>query len=257
MAAARRLKWVHTSSAGVDALLCPELRETGAVLTCAKGEVVGSLLAEHAFALMLALTRGLVWCARQRRWDRGGQAGREAYELRGKTLGIVGYGGAGQALARRAAAFEMEVAAVKRTPPSQAPPEPLRTLWGFDRLDDLLAVADVVVSTLPGTPETRGVFDEGRFQLMKRAALFINVGRGEAVQPGALLRALQEGWIAGAGLDVTDPEPLPEDSPLWLMDNVLITPHIAGNSPERAGRNRHWRPRTCGGSLPGSRCLTW
>src|SRR5205823_1779244 len=91
MQAARQLKWVHTSSAGVDPLLGPALERTGATLTCAKGEVVGSLLAEHAFALLLGLTRGIGWCARQRSWDRGGRAGREAFELRGKTLGIVGY----------------------------------------------------------------------------------------------------------------------------------------------------------------------
>lgn len=237
LGAARRLKWVHTSSAGVDALLCPELERSGATLTCAKGEVVGSLLAEHAFALALALTRGLVWCARQRHWERGGRAGREAYEIRGRTLGIVGYGGTGQALARRALAFDMEGIAVKRTPPDGSPPDGLRALWGLDQLDRLLGESDVVVATIPATPESQGLFDDARFRRMRPHAVFINVGRGETVVTEDLTRALQERRLGAAGLDVTDPEPLPEGHPLWTMDNVLVTPHIAGNSPQRSARN--------------------
>lgn len=237
MTAARKLRWVHTSSAGVDALLCPELERTGAALTCAKGEVVGSLLAEHAFALLLGLTRGIVWSARQPAWDRAGEGGRRAYEIRGQTLGIVGFGGTGRALARRAAAFEMDVLAVRRSASGDCAAE-VRAVWGMDRLDALLAEADVVVTTVPGTPETRGMFNEERFRRMKPGAVFINVGRGETVCTEALVRALQEGRIAAAGLDVTDPEPLPADSPLWKMDNVVVSPHIAGNSPQRAARNQ-------------------
>lgn len=237
MTAARKLRWVHTSSAGVDALLCPELEQTGAVLTCAKGEVVGSLLAEHAFALLLALTRGIAWSARQQAWNRGGEGGRRAYEIRGQTLGIVGFGGTGRALARRAAAFDMEVLAVRRSAAGECPPE-VREIWGMDRLDFLLLRSDVVVTTVPGTAETRGMFNEDRFRRMKPGAVFINVGRGETVSTDDLIRALQEGWIGAAGLDVTDPEPLPADSPLWRMGNVVVSPHIAGNSPQRAARNQ-------------------
>ncbi len=236
--AARQLRWVHTSSAGVDPLLCPELAATGAALTCAKGEVVGSLLAEHAFALLLALSRGVAWSARQQSWNRSGLGGRAAYEIRGSRMGIVGYGGTGVALAQRAAAFGMTIIAVKRTAPgTRVPPPPLEALWGLDRLDDLLGLADVVVSTVPGTADSRGQFNAARFRRMKPTALFINVGRGDTVVTGDLVQALQNGWIAGAGLDVTDPEPLPAESPLWQMENVVVSPHIAGNSPQRGARN--------------------
>src|SRR4051794_27162120 len=108
----------------------------------------------------------------------------------------------------------------------------------MDRLDALLSESDAVVTTVPGTPETRVMFNEDRFRRMKPGAVFINVGRGETVCTEALVRALREGRIAAAGLDVTDPEPLPADSPLWGMDNVVVTPHIAGNSPQREARNR-------------------
>jgi phosphoglycerate dehydrogenase-like enzyme len=238
MSAATRLRWVHTSSAGVDPLLCPELVATGAVLTCSKGEVVGSLLAEHAFALLLSLSRGVAWSARQRSWQRGGLGGNTAYELRGKTLGLIGYGGTGEALARRAVAFDMRVMAVRRSGSLDPAPSPLEALWGLDRLDEMLATADAVVSTIPGTAESRGQIGARRLRLMKQTALFVNVGRGETVVTEDLIQGLREGWIGGAGLDVVDPEPLPEDNPLWRMENVVVSPHIAGNSPERAARNR-------------------
>lgn len=236
MAAARKLVWIHTSSAGVDALLGDPLRQSGATLTCAKGGVVGSLLAEHAFALLLGLTRGVCWSARQNRWDRPGYGGRTAFELAGKTLGLVGYGGTGRALAERAAAFGMSVRAVNRSGLGQPVP-PTLSLWGLDRLDDLLAASDIVISSIPGTAASSGLFDAGRFAAMRRGAYFINVGRGETVVTEGLVAALESGHLGGAGLDVLDPEPFPSESPLWRMDNVVISPHIAGNSPERGERN--------------------
>jgi phosphoglycerate dehydrogenase-like enzyme len=232
---APRLRWVHTSSAGVDPLLVPEFMESDVILTCGKGEVVGSLLAEHAFALMLCLTRSIALAIREGHWDRGGKASRSPYEVRGKTLGIVGFGGTGRELARRAAAFDMRVLAVKRSP-AAAPPE-LAALWTYDRLPDLLAESDVVVLTVPLTEDTNGMIGEPELRAMKRTSLLITVGRGETVQMEPLVRALTEGWIGGAGLDVLPEEPLPDDSPLWKLPNVVITPHSAGNSPQRAVRN--------------------
>lgn len=233
--AAKRVRWVHTSSAGVDPLLCPDLLTRDIVLTCAKGHAVGTLLAEHAFALLLALTRGIATCARMRTWGRNSGAGRGVSELRGKTMGIVGFGGVGLALARRARAFDMDVVAVRRTPSDDAPEGV--AVWGADRLHDLLTRSDAVVLTVPLTRKTKGMFDRRAFERMKPTAILVNVGRGEVVDTAALIDALRNRRIAGAGLDVFEQEPLPDDSPLWDTENVVITPHIAGNSPDRAGRN--------------------
>ena len=233
--AAKRVRWIHTSSAGVDPLLCPELLSRDIVLTCGKGHAVGTLLAEHAFALLLALTRNIAVCARQKTWGRNTPVGRGVTELRGKTMGIIGFGGVGVALTRRARAFDMDVLVVRRTPSGEAPEG--TTVWGVDRLDDLLARADAVVITVPLTPDTKGMFGQRAFDRMKSGAVLVNVGRWEAVETSALIDALRAGRLAGAGLDVFEQEPLPDDSPLWGMDNVVITPHIAGNSPDRGGRN--------------------
>ncbi|MSS70098.1 MAG: D-2-hydroxyacid dehydrogenase [Candidatus Latescibacteria bacterium] len=234
--AARRVRWIHTSSAGVDTLICPELLSRDIVLTCGKGHAVGTLLAEHAFALVLALTRGIAACARMKTWGRNTKTGRSVLELRGRTMGLVGFGGVGLALAPRARAFDMDVVAVRRTPPDSAPEGV--TLWGMDRFPDLLARSDVVVASVPLTEETRGMFNRQAFERMKPTALLVNVGRGEVVDTVALVDALRDNKIAGAGMDVFEQEPLPDDSPLWGMENVIITPHIAGNSPDRGGRNQ-------------------
>jgi phosphoglycerate dehydrogenase-like enzyme len=229
-----RLRWVHTSSAGVDELITPEVAARDFVMTCGKGESVANLLAEHAFALLLALTRGLVAGARQPAWRpdlfRGGVT-----EVRGMTMGIVGLGAVGEALARRALAFDMRVIGIKAHP--APPPDGVEAVWGPEEMPRLLAESDVVVLILPNTPETEASFGAEQLRQMKESALLINVGRGQVMDGEAIERALVEGWIAGAGLDVMPTEPWPAESPLWQMDNVLITPHAAGNSPQRAGRN--------------------
>lgn len=234
--AAPRVRWIHTGSAGVDEVLCAEFFEREFILTCGKGESVASLLAEHAMALLLALTRCIVATARERSWQRG--AFHEGpTEVRGMTMGIVGFGSVGRELARRASAFDMWVLGIKAHP--TPPPPGVEALWGPGRLAALLSRSDVVVLVLPNTPRTNGSFGESQFRQMKPTALLINVGRGQVVDGAALERALVEGWIAGAGLDVMPQEPWPAESPLWRLDNVLITPHIAGNSPQRAGRDAH------------------
>ena len=110
--------------------------------------------------------------------------------------------------------------------------------WGMDRFEEMLQRADIVVVTVPHTPETEGLFDAKAFSIMKESALLITVGRGQTVQTDALVDALNRGSIGGAGLDVVDPEPLPDNHPLWSCPNAIITPHMAGNAPERAGRNQ-------------------
>ncbi len=232
--AARVVRWVHTSSAGVDELLGPHVLDRDFIFTSGKGYSVANLLAEHAFALLLSLTRGLVKAARLDSWHPElfrGSIG----EVRGLTMGIIGFGSVGQALARRALAFEIKVLGIRAHP---APPPPgVEAVWGPERREELLRRSDVVVLILPNTPQTQGSFGEAQLRAMKKSALLINIGRGHVVDGAALERALVEGWIAGAGLDVMPTEPWPASSPLWKMDNVILTPHTAGNSPNRAGRD--------------------
>lgn len=234
---APRLKWVHVGSAGVDGLVGPEFRASRITLTCAKGDVAGPVLAEHAFALMLGLSRGIGECVRAGKWiGSDSPVAGGVFELGGKRLGLVGFGGTGRHLARMARGFNMNVIAVRRSPRDSGVEGV--TVWGADRFHRLLEVSDVVVVSVPDVPATRGMFDAEAFRRMKNHALLITVGRGKTVDTEALVAALQAGEIGGAGLDVVDPEPLPDAHPLWQMDHVIITSHNAGTSPERGARNR-------------------
>ena len=230
---AKKLRWIQSVGAGVDSQLYPEFIESPVTLTSEKG-LVGNQLAEHAFAHLLALTRGINTAVRVRRWDARIGIRTAAWELTGRTMGVVGLGGTGVEVARRAAAFGMDVLAMDPEPVEQ--PSFVRALWGLDRFHDLLAASDAVVITCPLAPASRGMFDGAAFARMRPHAVLVNVSRGEVVQMEALITALQEGRIAGAGLDVTPIEPLPPDNPLWTMDNVIISFHTAGASPHRGDR---------------------
>lgn len=230
--AAKKVRWIHTSSAGVDEILNPDFYERDYILTCAKGDAVGTLLAEHAFALLLGLTRGIAEAARAGKWERPGKL----IELRGRTMGILGYGAVGEALAKRARAFDMDVIATSRTPRQNVPL--LSAYYTTDRLNDMLAKSDVVVITLPNTTETNRMFGPKQFAAMKQGSYLINVGRGHVVQEEAIVDALRSGKLAGAGLDVLEHEPYPDNGPLWDFPNVIITPHSAGMSPARGERNK-------------------
>ena len=229
---AHRLRYYHCLGAGVDSILTPELIESDVILASEKGEV-GIHLAEHAFALLLALTRGVHTALREPDFRLREPIRREQRELWEQTMGIVGFGGTGRAVARRALGFGMKVLAVDI---ENVPPEPEVTLWKADRLHDLLAASDVVVIALPLTKATHHLFTRDLFRRMQRHAILINVTRGEIVYGDDLLTALDEGLIWGAGLDVTDPEPLPAGHPLWRHPRVVVTPHTAGGSPRRAAR---------------------
>jgi phosphoglycerate dehydrogenase-like enzyme len=229
----RRLRYYHSLGAGVDAILTPELVESDVILTSEKGEV-GIHLAEHAFALLLALTRGLHTVIRTPDFDLRESirlAQRELYE---QTMGIVGFGGTGRAVARRALGFGLRVLAVDI---EDVPREPgVEAIWKPDRLPQLLGEADVVVIALPLTKATHHLFTRDLFRQMRRHAILINVTRGAIVYGEDLLKAIDEGLIWGAGLDVTDPEPLPVSHAFWTHPRVIVTPHTAGGSPRRAGR---------------------
>src|SRR5713101_6833371 len=210
----RRLSNYHSIGAGVDAILSPKLVESDVVLASEKGEV-GIHLAEHAFALLLGLTRGVHTALRTPDYSLREPIRREQRELYQLTMGIVGFGGTGREVARRALGFGMRVLAVDIEDVS---PEPgVDAIWKPDRLHEMLGLSDVVVIALPLTKATHHLFTRDLFRRMRPGAILINVTRG-------------------AGLDVTDPEPLPPGHPLWTHPRVIVTPHTAGGSPRRAGR---------------------
>ncbi|MFD2334020.1 D-2-hydroxyacid dehydrogenase [Cohnella sp. GCM10020058] len=226
-----KLKWVQTGSAGVDNLPLGELEARGVVLTTASG-VHPVQMTETVFAMLLAFTRKLHHAVRnqtERKWARS-----EGYgELRGRTLAVIGAGEIGAEIARIAQAFGMRTLGLRR---SGRPAPHIDAMHTPEQLDTVLAESDIVVNVLPHTAETVRLFDAGRFAAMKPSSLFINIGRGTAVDTEALTEALQNGTIAGAGLDVFDPEPLPADHPLWMLDNVIITPHIGGATDQYKAR---------------------
>jgi phosphoglycerate dehydrogenase-like enzyme len=230
---AQRLRLYHSIGAGVDNILNAELANSNVPLASEKGDV-GIHLSEHAFALLLGLTRGLHTAIRTPDYGLREPIRVHQRELYEQTMGIVGFGGTGRAVAKRAVAFGMRVLGVDIEP---VDPEPgVEAIWTPDRLPDLLGASDVVVIALPLTKATHHLFTRERFAQMQRHAILINVTRGEIVRGEDVLSAVNEGLIWGAGLDVTDPEPLPKDHPLWRHPRVIVTPHTAGGSPRRAGR---------------------
>jgi phosphoglycerate dehydrogenase-like enzyme len=233
--AAKRLKWVQHWAAGVENLP-RELMQHPCVLTNMQ-RVFAPVIAETAFALLLGLTRGLVQASvpsfRLRKWERGDAVPLD--DLYQKTMGVVGLGGIGTEIARRAHdGFGMKVLAVDPKPMPR--PEFVAELREPAWLAEMVPQVDVLVSCAPHTKETVKLFNEAIFRALRKTAYFINVSRGALVDQVALARALEEGWIRGAGLDVTTPEPLPPEDPLWDCPNLVITPHNSGHAPIRLVR---------------------
>ena len=229
-----KLRWVQVESAGVDGVLFREFIESEIILTSSKGHV-GIALAEQAMALLLTLTRGVAYTFRHPTWSSGGPIRRLVWELPDMTMGILGLGGTGVELSRRALAFGMRVIALDSE--NVSPPPGVEAVDKPDQLNDLLEQSDVLAVCAPLTPQTEGLIDLNAFRRMKRTAFLINVTRGRIVDGDALMQALGQKLIAGAGLDVIPWEPLPDDHPLWRMENVALTPHVAGGSPHRVSRN--------------------
>jgi phosphoglycerate dehydrogenase-like enzyme len=228
---ASNLRWFQQWSAGADWLLRhPQAAEMDFVLTSTSG-IHPIQMTEHTFAMLLALARELEQAVRlqeRRQWIHSSQH-EHLFELAGKTMLLIGVGAIGERIARVAAALDMRVLGVRRDPARGAPD--VEAMFGPYQLLDLLPQADVVVLTVPLTAETRGMIGEPELRAMKSTAYLLNVGRGGTVDEGALAQALREGWIAGAGLDVFGTEPLPEDSPLWGLDRMIITSHYGGVTP--------------------------
>ena len=229
-----RLKWVQVTSAGVDDMMYSDFVESDVVMTSAKG-IVGVHLADHAMALLLALTRGIAWAIRHPSWDQREATRDMSWELLGRTMGVVGLGGTGREVAARAIGFGMRVIAVD--PMDVDLPDGVEYCRKMDGLGDLLEESDVVAICAPLTPETEGMFDRAAFSRMQSHAVLVNVTRGPIMDEEALIEALETGSIGGAGLDVVPEEPMPDDHPLWRFDNVVITPHSAGGSPHRMDRS--------------------
>jgi len=241
---APHLRWVQSHWAGIDTLVGTPVWESDVLLTTTSG-IHAPNIAQYVMAQILA------WAHRVPRWLRAQQAGRwppgrwETFvpdELAGRTLGIMGYGSLGREIARLARAFNMTILVTKRNARQAAdhgyaipgfgdPSGSLPTrIYPTEATRSVVAQCDYVVITLPLTPRTHHLFDEGLLREMKPTAYLINVGRGEVINEADLVKALQRGWIAGAGLDVFEKEPLPDDSPLWGMQNVILTPHVSGFS---------------------------
>lgn len=239
--AAPKLRWVHSGAAGVGGSLFPEMVEGDVIFTNSAG-IYAVTVAEHAVAMMFYFARALDQVEvgrRDRCWARTRVSGFDSpiQELAGATVAIIGYGGIGREIAQRAKGVGMQVWAIKRNPESGAS-EDVDRLFGAEQLSEVLAGADYVVISIPHTPETEGLIGTRELAEMKRHAVLINVARGRIVDEDALTEALRERRIRGAGLDVFREEPLPASSGLWELDNVCITPHIAGISP------RFWERET-------------
>jgi D-2-hydroxyacid dehydrogenase (NADP+) len=236
--AGKKLQWVQVMSAGVEKILFPangefDLRNSNITLTNNK-VVQGPEIADHALAMLLMLSRNLYKLYandKQEVWDSSNYKG---IELNGKTAVVIGMGGVGSQIALRANAFGMNIIGVD---PEDKPFLPfVKRLVKPDQLDDVLPEADVVFVSVPDTPKSHKMMGAKEFELMKKNSYFIAVSRGGIYEMGGLVKALDERRLAGAGVDVTDPEPLPKGHALWKFDNVVVTPHIAGRSDQDAGR---------------------
>jgi phosphoglycerate dehydrogenase-like enzyme len=227
---AKKLRWIQSPSSGVNHYLAiPELVKGDVLLTSASG-THAACLAESTLGMILAFTRGIrdaVLYQAKHEWANRAIRPRLA-ELTGSTMGIVGLGNVGCALAERAAAFGMRVIAADLY--TERKPDCVSELLNVDRLEELLRTADYVVVTVPYTPATEGLIGAEELAAMKPSAMVVGISRGGIIDQEALAEALREGRLAAAALDVTRPEPLPKDSELWDLENLLVTPHVAGGT---------------------------
>jgi D-2-hydroxyacid dehydrogenase (NADP+) len=240
LAVGQRVRWIQVFNAGVERCVALSAVRERKVLLTNMQRAQSPVIAEHAIAMMLALSRGLDLAVAQqpkRAWSPEVAAPESRMRVvKGKTLLVAGLGGIGTEVARRAHALGMRVIATRAS--DRKGPEFVSYVGLPNELPKLVAEADVVVNALPYTQATQRTFDARVFAAMKRSALFINVGRGGTVDTTALVQALTSGALGGAGLDVTDPEPLPSEHPLWQAPNVILTPHVAADSD--LGNARVW-----------------
>ncbi len=234
LAKARNLRWMQATEAGMERLLFPELIKSDVVVTN-MARIFAPAISETAIAMLLSLTRGLNKCYIPQFQKRMFNSERNLVEVDGMTMGIVGLGGIGQATAMRAHyGFDMRILATDAKP--MATPIFVDTLREPGWLMEMVPQVDILVSAAPATRETESMFNEKVFRAMKKTAYFLNLSRGALVEENSLVRALKEGWIAGAGLDPTRVEPLPSSHPFWDCPNLILTCHSAGFAPQRQVR---------------------
>ena len=228
-----RLLWVHNYSVGMEYCTGTSDKQLEDIVFTNNKRLSGPAIAEHTMAMLMSLTHNLPAYQRAQdegKWQRKLSAGVTFGELKGKTLLVVGLGGIGTEIAWRAHGLGMRVIATRRS--SQEGPDYVEYVGLADELHSMAATADVIANALPLTPETTGVFDKAFFDAVKPGAIFLSVGRGKNTVTGDLISALESGKLFGAGLDVTDPEPLPKSSPLWRLPNVIITPHVSATGAD-------------------------
>jgi len=223
-----QLRWLHVMRGGVNAYLTPAVKIRPIQVTGSKG-IHGTVFSEFAVACIFALAKKLPECIEAQRYKQWLKLA--PVEVEGKTIGIVGLGTAGSELARKAKALGMRVVASKRT--AAPKPDYVDELGTAEFLPQLLAQSDFVVLLLASVPTTLNIIDENELRMMKKSAYLINLTGGRAIEEQLLIRALKEGWIAGAALDAFARQPLPEDSALWSLPNVIITPRIAGITSQK------------------------
>ena len=234
VARAGTLRWVQLQGAGVEGVVELYSGRHGVIVTNATG-IHGIPMAEHLLGMMLSFAHLLHISIRrgvEKRWDRS--ICDNLFELSGRHALVVGAGSIGAAFAERASALGMKVSAIRRNP--ELPVAGASRVESMESLTECLRDADFVIDLLPATEETERVFGKAEFDAMKSGAYFLNAGRGRTVDESALVEALRSGSIAGAGLDVFEAEPLPADSSLWEMENVILTPHVSGDTPEYSRR---------------------
>ena len=227
LAGGEKLRWMQCSKAGMDNFWYPELKESALSITNTRG-IYSDVISDHVLAFVMNFARGMhVYIAQQKaaRWEKN-QA--SMVFLGNATMGIVGLGGIGLGVAQRAHAMGMRVVGVDPAP--KGTPDYVEKIWAPEGLHAMLGEADFVAICVPHTGETEHMIDAAAFEAMKSSAILVNIGRGKVVDLQALTAALEDGQVGGAGLDVFEQEPLPPDHPLWQMDNVIITPHLAGMS---------------------------
>jgi phosphoglycerate dehydrogenase-like enzyme len=234
---AENCKWIHVLGVGVDEYLAMErVRNDKSLLLTTSAGAFGVQVSEHVFSLILAVTRGLkpaILSQQGKRWMEAEEVDSSLREINGMTMVILGLGGIGLEVARRAKGFGLMVIGVRKSQGQLTSPDSARfvdEVVSVSELDKALPRGDIIVNTLPLTQDTKNILNSTRFSKLKRGSMFINVGRGGTVDGEDLIDAIKSGIIAYAGLDVFNEEPLPKNSPLWKFDNVVITPHWAGRS---------------------------
>jgi phosphoglycerate dehydrogenase-like enzyme len=232
---AKHLQWIQWLGAGVERCVQQSLIRERQPLVTNMQRAAGASMAEHVLGMMIVLSRHLNYFLLQQQrshWTTDEDHAPQPVDLKGKTVLVAGLGGIGTEVAKLGYAFGMRVIATRAS--GAAGPDYVSYVGAPEELLKLAKDADFIVNCTPLTAQTTGLFNKDVFDIMKPSAYFINVGRGGSVVTDDLIRALKAGRIAGAGLDVTDPEPLPTASPLWHMPNVVITPHVSGISPMAA-----------------------